>query len=405
MARPLRFSVLLAALALLAAFAACSDDDNPAGTQGGTGDGIETNHSDVAALIAAQFEALNARDFDACLALLEAPSATHPGYRFRPLARDVADFDFLTGRVWDYAFEAAILANLFEPAYWATLDPAWRTIRSYRMSTEVLSTRDVGGGVHEADCACTLSVTLLTGSERTVPTRLLYELATVDEFLRIREVSEIPATRSDELPDLPTTVDSWGRFKVLFRGNATGVIDPELTDPEAVVQAHAKATSEMNLEAYATLLFPSLAGADAFAFCPKPGDAADLPWLVGGCWDRATEIGIMTNMFDSDYSSPEVQAVQTIDMDVTVLTVTEPGDGTAVVDCAATILVMLGPTSGFFANTWLLFTLEPYGECLRIRKIQEVLRQKAQGGGLRDDPPVMESESWANIKALYRSSG
>jgi hypothetical protein len=111
------------------------------------------------------------------------------------------------------------------------------------------------------------------------------------------------------------------------------------------------------------------------------------------------------NMFDPDFSSPEVDPVQSIDMDVTVLTVTEPGDGTTVVDCTATILVMLGPSSGFFADTRLLFTLEPYGECLRIRKIQEVPRQKAQGGGLRDDPPVMESESWANIKVLYRSSG
>jgi hypothetical protein len=402
MARPLRPIARFAALALLAALAACSDDDNPAADGGGNGGGIETNHTDPASVITAQFEALNARDLETCLALLEAPSATQPGYRFRPLARDVAEFDFLAGRVWDHALESTILANLFDPAYWATLDITWRTVRSVRMTVQVLSTQDVGGGVYRADCACTVFVTFASGNETRIPTGLVYEIATVDGFLRIREVSEFAVTRSGELPDLPPAVDSWGRFKVLFRGDATGSVDPELTDPEDVVQAHAQATSERNLEAYAALLFPALAGVDAFAFYPRALDAGDLPWLVGGCWDRATEIGIMTNMFDPSYASPNAEAVQTIDMDVNVLTITEPGDGTTVVDCLATILVMVGPLEGFLTDTRMLFTLEPYGEWLRIRKIREIERWKAQGGGLQR---ATEATSWANIEALYRSSG
>jgi hypothetical protein len=181
-----------------------------------------------------------------------------------------------------------------------------------------------------------------------------------------------------------------------------GGIATKHTDPVALLAAHARAISEKNLAAYEAMLMPPGDGLNSFHYCPTPEDVDDLPWMQGSCWGYETEIGIMTNMFDENYSSPNAEAVQTIDMDISVGAITEPGDGTTVVDCVATILVMLGPNDGFFTDTRLLFTLESYGECLRIRKIQEIPRQKAQGGGLRDDPPEMPTSSWAHTKALYR---
>ena len=105
-------------------------------------------------------------------------------------------------------------------------------------------------------------------------------------------------------------------------------------------------------------------------------------------------------MFDPDFSSPEAEPVQSIDMDLYVLSTAEPGDGRVLVDCTSTVLVLVGPDDGFFSDTRFFFTLVSDGKYLRIRRIEEIERQKASRGGV---PRAAEESSFANIKALYRS--
>lgn len=173
------------------------------------------------------------------------------------------------------------------------------------------------------------------------------------------------------------------------------------TDPAALLAAHAQATSERNLEAYETLLVKPGDEGLPFEYYPKAVDAGDLPWMEGDCWDYDTEIDIMTNMFDPDYASPDAQAVQTIDMDLTVLLITQLKDGTYRADCTATILVMVGPNDGFFSDTRFFFHLVPVGDYLRIQRVEEIERQKAPRAGPRT---AGESASWSRIKALFRSA-
>jgi hypothetical protein len=183
-------------------------------------------------------------------------------------------------------------------------------------------------------------------------------------------------------------------------GGGTSTILTDHTDPAALVAAHAEAMSARDLQAYDALLVQPGKGAAGFEFCPKVMDAYDLPWLDGKCWDYETEMTIITHMFDPNYLSPEAEAVQTIDMDLTVLSITQPKDGTYHVDCTATILVMVGPNEGFLADTRFFFDLVPVGDYLRIQRIEEVERQKAAGAEPR---AAGESTSWSAIKSLYRS--
>ena len=180
-----------------------------------------------------------------------------------------------------------------------------------------------------------------------------------------------------------------------------GGVATKHTDPAALLAAHAEATSARNLEAYEALLVQPADDALLFEFYPKAGDANDLPWLEGDCWGYETEIDIMTNMFDPNYSSPDADPLQSIEMGMTVLAIAEPGDGTIVVDCTATILVLVGPDDGWFADTRFLFDLVSVGGYLRIQRIEEAPRQKAALAGMR---AAGEESSWSQIKAIYRSS-
>ncbi len=179
-----------------------------------------------------------------------------------------------------------------------------------------------------------------------------------------------------------------------------GGIATKHTDPAALIAAHAAATSDRNLEAYEALLVQPGDDALAFEFYPKAVDTDDLPWMEGDSWDYDTEIDMMTNMFDPNFTSPEMDPVQWINMDLTVLLITQAKDGTYHVDCTAMILVMVGPNEGFLSDTRFFFDLVPVGDYLRIQRIEEVERQKAASGRQQR---AAEQLSWARIKALYRT--
>jgi hypothetical protein len=174
-----------------------------------------------------------------------------------------------------------------------------------------------------------------------------------------------------------------------------GGIPTKHTDPAALLAAHAQAISEKNLAAYEAMLMPAGDGLDSFRYCPKPEDVNDLPWMQGGCWGYETEIGIMTNMFDPNYASPDAEALQTIDMNIWVGPIDELGDGTIVVTTGENIMLAVGPSEGLYGCTRLIFTLVSYEGCLRIQRIEEI-----------DWPPGplfdIQFTSWANIKARYR---
>lgn len=186
-------------------------------------------------------------------------------------------------------------------------------------------------------------------------------------------------------------------------GDQTGTIGgiaTKHTEPHTLIDAHAQAISLRNIAAYEALLVPSGDDALPFEFCPRAGDVPDFPWMQGDCWDYETEIDMMTNMFDPEFSSPEATSVQSIEMDVDVLSIGESASGGTLVDCTATIIVFLGPYDGFFTGTRFLFDLVEVGGFLRIRRIEEVDRWKAGPAGGQRAP---ELYSWARIKALYRT--
>jgi hypothetical protein len=93
--------------------------------------------------------------------------------------------------------------------------------------------------------------------------------------------------------------------------------------------------------------------------------------------------------------------VQSIEMKLTILSIAEEAGGAFRADCTATILVLVGPNDGWFADTRFFFDLVPVGWYLRIQRIEEVERQKAPRAGPR---AAGESSSWSQIKALFRSS-
>lgn len=117
---------------------------------------------------------------------------------------------------------------------------------------------------------------------------------------------------------------------------------------------------------------------DEFEFYPKAVDASDLPWLEGQSWGRTVELAMAEHMFDPNYSNPGADAVQTIDMDFSILNETPQGDNTTRVDCTANILVMVGPQDGFLSDTRFIFDVVPDPDepgLFQIRRQEEVERQ------------------------------
>lgn len=162
------------------------------------------------------------------------------------------------------------------------------------------------------------------------------------------------------------------------------------TDPAALISAHAEAVSKRNLCAYEALVVQPVARADVFSFCPMPAEAPDFPWCDGGCWGYDDEMEMISNMFDSTYSSPYVQPLQSLGMDLVIQEIHDLGSGTYTVDCAGSVLALVGPNDGFASETRLVFTLTTIRKYLRIERVEEIAH-------------LRHRSTWASIKAQYRS--
>ena len=116
---------------------------------------------------------------------------------------------------------------------------------------------------------------------------------------------------------------------------------------------------------------------DQFEFFPKAADANDLPWLEGDSWSRTVELAMAEHMFDPNYSNPDAEPVQSIEMNFDIKNRTPRGD-TTVVDCTSTVLVLVGPDDGFFSDTRFFFDIVPDPDqpgLFQVWRQEEVERQ------------------------------
>jgi hypothetical protein len=165
-------------------------------------------------------------------------------------------------------------------------------------------------------------------------------------------------------------------------------IETDLTEPGAVIESFSKAFTKRNYDAYAALL-----DAD-FEFCPLSEDAQDFPWLESPCWDRATELGIIANMFDPNYAGPG-HPVMGNELECTELGRRALGEGSFELTCTLQGRVMTDSNDGWSFDTRALFTLVTRDGFLRIRRITEVGAGRSRS---------VEQKSWGRIKAGYRDA-
>ena len=73
---------------------------------------------------------------------------------------------------------------------------------------------------------------------------------------------------------------------------------PRYNNPSALIDAHAQALTNRDLEAYTNLLDES------FRYFPQSEDLSQLPWMTGDSWGRADELGMIGHMFDPHFQPP-----------------------------------------------------------------------------------------------------
>lgn len=175
----------------------------------------------------------------------------------------------------------------------------------------------------------------------------------------------------------------------------------DLTEPTAVIAAHAQALSDRDLEAYGALLVAPAGGRGdnpEFRYYPQSEDLADFPWLQGNdYWGRTEELAIIGHMFDPEFVSSETgESIETIQAQIQFLG-SEPVGAEIEVLANFSITVLWAANSGLAANGQFVFRLATDDDgYLRIREIREL-------SGLGRAPhPAAEEASWGTIKALYR---
>jgi hypothetical protein len=175
-------------------------------------------------------------------------------------------------------------------------------------------------------------------------------------------------------------------------------IPTDLTDPAAVLDSHAQALEQKDLDAYVALLEPEPAGRSAepgFRFYPLDTDADDFPWMTGDSWGVADESRFIGNMFDPEFAG-EQPPVESISMDFQILSQREVTPGEQEISITALFIVLTGPDQGFAVDTKFIFLLAEQADGFyRIREIRELPRQKRIGFA------ALEATSWARVKGLY----
>jgi hypothetical protein len=194
----------LLAFAVILSMAGCLlPADDPAG---GDAAEIPTNVTDPAALITSYEQALDRSDFDAYVALLEAPGNQSSGFRFFPSRGiDEIDYPWITDPVWSYDDEVSAIRNLMNPRFQGR-EPAVSEIQA---DLRVLSTRALE---REWEVTVSASIRLLAGTElhRSTDTGLEFRLAPdVKGHLRVREMWE-PGLAAGQS-------GSWAEIKTAYR--------------------------------------------------------------------------------------------------------------------------------------------------------------------------------------------
>jgi hypothetical protein len=147
----------LAPVCLIGLLGACSDSENPFDSLGD--EEIPTDVTDVAALFESHTRALNERDSDAYVALLD------PGFRFYIFENDALDFPWLPQDYWEHDAEAGMIANMTDPEFSGDEPP----VQSIRAAFNILNERELAGGLLEVIADAIFEV--LTVAERWVVLR------------------------------------------------------------------------------------------------------------------------------------------------------------------------------------------------------------------------------------------
>ena len=167
----------------------------------------------------------------------------------------------------------------------------------------------------------------------------------------------------------------------------------------SLVKAHFDAWSAKSAGAYDALLEKPVSGrgTTGFRFYVRDDDASQLPWVENGYWEYDVEMEIVGNMTNPNFGGPE-PPVDTIEASYTVLSRAELGDGVERTTVNAVIQILVGPDTGWIADTRLEIVSAPDDDgFLRIRMIGEfeVFRRLARADASAED------SSFGQIKSGY----
>ncbi len=126
---------------------------------------------------------------------------------------------------------------------------------------------------------------------------------------------------------------------------------PPRTSVNGAIAQYAYVWTEQRLPEYEALLH------DDFEFYPQVQDL--FPWMTEDSWARTEEIGMARNMFDDAFVSQENgNSIDSIDMDIEILSQTDTADGTVVLT-HATAQVLWAENSGAFSDVRFEFLVVP----------------------------------------------
>ena len=128
---------------------------------------------------------------------------------------------------------------------------------------------------------------------------------------------------------------------------------PERNSIENTIERQSLIWRQKKLREYEEILH------DQFVFYVRDDDAAQLPWVENGFWERTIELEIASNMFDANFSGAE-QPVDSIEYSYNTLNERPLTDSQgnvigATVTVDAVVQILVGPDTGWVADTRLEF--------------------------------------------------
>jgi hypothetical protein len=196
-------------LLLIAAALGCADGDPVAPVD----DTIPTDVTTPAAALDSHDRALEQRNADAYVALLEKPQAGDPftGFRFYFRPDDADEIHWLVGDSWDLETESALIRNLMDPQF----DGSELPFQQVELATQVVEERSLGDRV---ELTVNAFITCLTAPDAgwATDTRLVFTLATDSGgFYRIRSIREEQHI-TPFAPEEGIEARSWGSIKAAY---------------------------------------------------------------------------------------------------------------------------------------------------------------------------------------------